>query len=131
MDRIHANTDVWFDGIETWNASFCGVYVNRLAMSANRQIYGLAELGSSDAHTLNAIGRGYTWFEGKSAQDIHAAIEAGLSAPGGRLWDIGDYLHWARYRMSKQGREASRAWRLRRQPQGVDLQDVQFAAGQR
>src|SRR6266581_1591590 len=31
MDRIHASSDVWFDGIETWNASFCGVYSNYVA----------------------------------------------------------------------------------------------------
>src|SRR5712691_8111524 len=37
LDRIYAASDVWFDAIETWNASFCGIYVNRLAMSANRE----------------------------------------------------------------------------------------------
>ena len=110
MDRIHASRDVWFDGVETWNASFCGIYANRLAMSVNRNIYGLPELGNSDAHTLNGIGRGRTWFEGKTAQDVRAAIEAGHSAPGGRLWDVTDYLYWARYRVSKQGREARRQW---------------------
>lgn len=110
MDRIHVNRDVWFDGIETWNASFCGIYANRLAMSVNRDLYKLPELGNSDAHTLNGIGRGRTFFEGKTAQEVRATIESGLSAPGGRLWDVQDYLHWARYRMSKQGREAKRQW---------------------
>ncbi len=108
MDRIHAASDVWFDGIETWNASFCGIYANRLTMSVNRDIYKLPELGNSDAHTLNAIGRGCTWFEGKTAQDVRVTIESGLSAPGGRLWDVQDYLNWARYRVSKEGREARR-----------------------
>ncbi len=108
MDRIHASSAVWLDGIETWNASFCGIYANRLAMSVNREIYKLPELGNSDAHTLNAIGRGCTWFEGKNAQDVRATIENGLSAPGGRLWDVQDYLNWVRYRVSKQGREARR-----------------------
>jgi predicted metal-dependent phosphoesterase TrpH len=110
MDRIHVSTDVWFDGIETWNASFCGIYANRRAMSLNRQIYGLAELGNSDAHTLNAIGRGCTWFEGKTAQDVRATIESGLSAPGGSLWDVQDYLLWVRYRVSK-GRQQRRGRR--------------------
>src|SRR5579884_490285 len=110
LDRIHAAKDVWLDGIETWNASFCGIYANRQAMSANRKVYGLPELGNSDAHTLNAIGRGCTWFEGKTSQDVRATIKTGLSAPGGRLWDVQDYLHWVRYRVSKQGREARRMW---------------------
>lgn len=108
MDRIHASQDVWLDGIETWNASFCGIYANQLSMQVNREIYHLPELGNSDAHTINAIGRGCTWFEGKSAQDIRATIEGGLSAPGGRLWDVQDYLRWVRYRVSKEGRNANR-----------------------
>ncbi|MBA2395316.1 MAG: PHP domain-containing protein [Ktedonobacteraceae bacterium] len=108
MDRIHASKDVWLDGIETWNASFCGIYANQVAMRVNRDVYGLAELGNSDAHTLNAIGRGMTWFEGKNAQDIRQSIENGLSAPGGTLWDVQDYVRWMRYRVSKQGRQGRR-----------------------
>ena len=108
MDRIHNTHDVWFDAVETWNASFCGIYANRQAMRANRLVYGLPEVGNSDAHTLNAIGRGRTWFEGRNAQDVRASIESGLSAPGGKLWDVQDYLRWAKYRVSKEGREMSR-----------------------
>ena len=108
MDRIHNTSDVWFDAVETWNASFCGIYANQQAMRANRLVYGLPEVGNSDAHTLNAIGRGRTWFEGKNAQDVRASIESGVSAPGGRLWDVQDYLRWAKYRVSKEGRAMSR-----------------------
>lgn len=105
MDRIHASKDVWLDGIETWNASFCGIYANQVAMRVNRDVYGLPELGNSDAHTLNSIGTGMTWFEGKTAQDIRTSIENGLSAPGGTLWQVQDYVRWVRYRVSKQGRQ--------------------------
>lgn len=108
LDRIYAAADVWLDGVETWNASFCGIYANKQAMRVNRAVYGWAELGNSDAHTLNAVGRGCTWFEGKSALDVRASIEAGLSAPGGSLWEVQDYLVWARYRVSKEGREMHR-----------------------
>jgi len=108
MDRIHASKDVWLDGIETWNASFCGIYANQVAMRVNREVYGLPELGNSDAHTLNSIGSGMTWFEGKTAQDIRQTIENGLSAPGGNFWDVQDYIRWVRYRVGKQGREAHR-----------------------
>ncbi|HLZ63159.1 MAG TPA: PHP-associated domain-containing protein [Ktedonosporobacter sp.] len=109
MDRIHASKDVWFDGIETWNASFCGIYANYIAMGANRTIYGLPELGNSDAHTLNSIGYGITWFEGSRAQDVRATIEKGLTAPGGRLWDVPVYLDYARHLISKEGRLARRS----------------------
>ena len=108
MDRIHASKDIRFDGVETWNASFCGIYANQLAMRTNRDIYHLAELGNSDAHTLNGIGRGRTWFAGKSALDIRASIEARQTAPGGIYWDAYDYLRWAYFRVSKDGREMSR-----------------------
>ncbi|WP_165423546.1 PHP domain-containing protein [Ktedonosporobacter rubrisoli] len=107
MDRIHASKEVWFDGIETWNASFCGIYANQVAMQTNREIYGLAELGNSDAHAINSIGSGHTWFEGKSAQDIRSAIARRMTAPGGKLWDVQDYVDWLRYRMS--GRQAQQA----------------------
>jgi predicted metal-dependent phosphoesterase TrpH len=109
MDRIHASKEVWFDGIETWNASFCGIYANAVAMSANRSLYGLAELGNSDAHTLSAVGSGITWFEGKSAQDVRHSIEKGLTAPGGKLWEIQAYYHWVRYIMNKEQREMRRS----------------------
>lgn len=101
LDRIARSQDVWLDGIETWNASFCGIYANRLAMSANRQIYGWPELGNSDAHTLSAIGSGCTWFEGHTAQHVRTSIEAGLTAPGGRLWGVNDYLHLAGHHINK------------------------------
>lgn len=108
MDQIHASKDVWLDGIETWNASFCGIYANYIAMNTNRTIYGLPELGNSDAHTASSIGCGFSWFEGKNAQDIRSSIEQGLSAPGGKMWDMQAYYQWVRYRVSKEGRQARR-----------------------
>jgi len=92
LDRIHATRDVWLDGIETWNAGLCGIYANRVSMRVNRQVYGWPEVGNSDAHTLHAIGLGCTWFEGTTAPDVRTAIKAGLSAPGGKLWRMNDYL---------------------------------------
>ena len=108
MDRIHASKDVWLDGIETWNASFCGIYANYIAMAANRKEYHLPEVGNSDAHTLSALGSGITWFDGRSAADIRAAIEGGATAPGGKMWEPQAYYHWVRYLMNKEQREARR-----------------------
>ena len=106
LDQIHASSDTWLDGIETWNASFCGVYGNRIAMRMNREVYGWPEVGNSDAHTLSAIGCGCTWFEGKSAHDVRVTIEAGLSAPGGKLWRVHDYVRLAHHHVSKRRKEA-------------------------
>lgn len=101
LDRIYANHDLWLDGIETWNAGLCGIYANRVSMRVNRQVYGWPEVGNSDAHTLQAIGRGCTWFEGTAAMDLRASIVAGLSTPGGELWNMHDYLRLVSHHISK------------------------------
>lgn len=112
LDRIKASESVWLDGIETWNASFCGIYANRVAMQSNRESYGWPELGNSDAHTLGAIGRGCTWFAGENALDLRAAIETGETAPGGRLWNMNTYLRLAGYHLGKHGRRVVRMERI-------------------
>lgn len=101
LERIARSRDAWLDGIETWNASFCGIYANRVAMSTNRRFFGWPELGNSDAHTLSAIGSGCTWFEGQTAQDVRDCIETGLTAPGGRLWSVNDYVHLASHHLNR------------------------------
>jgi predicted metal-dependent phosphoesterase TrpH len=105
LDRIYASQDVWLDGIETWNASFCGIYANAVAMGTNREVYRLPELGNSDAHSLSAIGTGMTRFAGTTAGDVRAAIENGLTAPSGTMWDLQAYYQWVRY-LSKRGKQA-------------------------
>ncbi len=114
LDRIKASKSVWLDGIETWNASFCGIYANRVAMQSNRESYGWPELGNSDAHTLRAIGTGCTWFEGKNALDVRAAIEAGETAPGGKMWGMNDYLRLAGHHLGKQSRRVVKMERFGR-----------------
>lgn len=114
LERIRASDNVWLDGIETWNASFCGIYANRVAMQRNRETYGWPEVGNSDAHTLRAIGSGCTWFEGKSALDVRLAIEKGETAPGGRMWRMHDYLRLARHHLGKQSRRVVSMERLGR-----------------
>jgi len=101
LDRIHANKDLWLDGIETWNAGLCGIYSNRITMRANRQCYGWSEVGNSDAHTLNAIGRACTLFQGSSALDVRTSIQSGLSRPGGKLWHVNDFVVLAGYQINK------------------------------
>jgi predicted metal-dependent phosphoesterase TrpH len=114
LDRIKASNSVWLDGIETWNASFCGIYANRVAMRSNREGYGWPELGNSDAHTLSAIGSGCTWFPGSSAADVRAAIEQGETAPGGKMWGMHDYLRLAGHHLGKQSRRVVKIERITR-----------------
>jgi predicted metal-dependent phosphoesterase TrpH len=101
LDRIYANKDLWLDGIETWNAGLCGIFANRVVMRANRQCYGWSEVGNSDAHTLNAIGRACTLFQGSTASDVRTAIQSGLSKPGGKLWHVNDFIVLAGHQIHK------------------------------
>jgi predicted metal-dependent phosphoesterase TrpH len=68
-----------FDGIEVENAT-PGFYVfNQLAHRLNMGL-GAAALGSSDAHILDAVGRAYTEFSGKTPEALRTAIESGTTA---------------------------------------------------
>ena len=63
-----------FDGIEVENST-PGFYVfNQLATRLNVAA-GRAELGNSDAHILDAIGRAYTTFPGRTPAALRKAIE--------------------------------------------------------
>jgi len=70
-----------FDGIEVENAT-PGFYVfNQLAHRLNLGL-GAPELGSSDAHILDAVGRAFTEFPGRSAAEFRIAIESGETEAG-------------------------------------------------
>lgn len=110
------------DGIETLNGSFAGIGSSRLAMVRNRQQYGWPETGSSDAHTITAIGCAFTWFAGTSADDLRAALLDSATMPGGRFWQTYDYWQLASYwaRKGRPGRP-TRTERLRRLGQSEHL----------
>lgn len=65
----------WFDGIEVACCSPAARVSLRRAAALNRSL-GLAELGGSDAHFLQAIGSAYTEFEGRTAEGLKQAILA-------------------------------------------------------
>ena len=70
-----------FDAIEVENAT-PGFYVfNQMAHRLNLGL-GASELGSSDAHILDAIGRAYTQFRGRTAEDLRRGIETGTTEVG-------------------------------------------------
>lgn len=61
-------------GIETVNATPTLGEENLRATFVNRTLLLRTETGSSDAHIVDAIGRGYTLFEGKTALDLRRAL---------------------------------------------------------
>jgi hypothetical protein len=46
----------------------------------------LAVLGGSDSHVPFTAGQSFTWFEGRTANDLRWAIESGTTGVGGTLW---------------------------------------------
>ncbi len=79
LDRVSAarRTDgVYFDAIEEYNMSPAGRVTSARARALNRERFHLAAVGCSDAHFLAAVGSARTVFEGRTAADLRAAIEA-------------------------------------------------------
>ena len=67
-----------FDAIEVENAT-PGFYVfNQMARRLNLGV-GSAELGGSDAHILDAVGRAFTEFSGRTPKALRMAIEKGTT----------------------------------------------------
>lgn len=64
----------FLNAIEIVNATPTLGDENLRASALNKAVLGLAETGSSDAHILEAIGKGYTLFEGISASDLKTAL---------------------------------------------------------
>ncbi len=83
--RVHGvgwlAAELEFDAVEVENAT-PGFYVfNHLARRLNMGL-GSAEVGGSDAHILDAVGRAYTEFPGRTPKALRAAIEAGTTVAG-------------------------------------------------
>jgi predicted metal-dependent phosphoesterase TrpH len=100
MNRLLRQPDVHPDGIETLNGSFAGIGSSQIAMRLARTVYPWAETGSSDAHTLTAIGCARTIFSGHTAADLRTAIERRETAPIGAFWRTREYVALASHRWS-------------------------------
>jgi len=77
-----------FNAIETVNATPTFEEENLRAKYINRLLLLRAETGSSDAHILQAIGKGYTLFEGKTASALHEAILDHQTQAMNDKWDV-------------------------------------------
>lgn len=78
MDGIGATTllrnNGFIDAVEIVNGTPTLDDVNLFASILNKTVLFNSEVGNSDAHILDAIGMGYTLFEGRTAQDYRRAI---------------------------------------------------------
>ncbi len=81
------------DGLEVTNRTPAGRIGAARARRLNSMLFGLAEVGGSDAHFLQCISAGYTEFAGRSAEDLRNAILSrttrGISVSPPTLREIG------------------------------------------
>ncbi|TQS41881.1 PHP-associated domain-containing protein [Cryptosporangium phraense] len=71
------------DGLELYNPSPANAAQRAVVRTANAE-WGLAEIGSSDAHFWQHIGAGYTTFAGSSPEDLRAAVLGRTVTAGGQ-----------------------------------------------
>jgi len=74
------------DAIEMHNPSAAGRARRRDRHELNNSELRLATVGNSDAHVLEHIGTGWTWFPGISADDYRRAVETRATEADGEHW---------------------------------------------
>jgi predicted metal-dependent phosphoesterase TrpH len=90
-----------FDAIEIENAT-PGFYVfNQLARRLNEGL-GSAELGCSDAHIVDAVGRAFTTFPGSTADHLRAAIESATTRACRRRYKAVGLMRYAAWGINHQ-----------------------------
>ncbi|MFL5719297.1 MAG: PHP-associated domain-containing protein, partial [Chloroflexota bacterium] len=109
------------DALETFNPTALGrPWHDRVVRFADEQH--LAHIGNSDAHALEAIGTGWTTFDGSSAADLRTSIEMRTSDHGGSFHATAGQLGTFGQQLRKRGRDARAevAGRVRRDGTGRD-----------
>jgi predicted metal-dependent phosphoesterase TrpH len=90
-----------FDAIEVENATPGFYLFNQLAHRLNLGL-GAAEVGCSDAHILDAVGRAFTEFRGKTPEALREAIESGTTAARRRRYRAVGLVRYAAWGLNHQ-----------------------------
>lgn len=109
------------DGLETFNPTSLGKPWHRRVVEFADE-HGLAHVGNSDAHALEAIATGWTTFPGHDAADLRRAIETRATEHGGSFHETSGQLGTFGHQLRKRGRDARDevAGRVRRDGTGRD-----------
>ncbi|HSO30468.1 MAG TPA: PHP domain-containing protein [Candidatus Sulfomarinibacteraceae bacterium] len=110
------------DAIEAFNPTTLGrPWHGRVVQFAEE--HGLATIGNSDAHALEAIGSGYSTFPGRTADELRAAILAGTTHHHGSFHGTATQLGTFGRQLRKYGRDAraNLGGRIRGDGTGRDL----------
>lgn len=82
------------DGVEVFNACHRDAYTNLMAQTFSPGK--MAWLGSSDAHSLDMIGNGYTIFEGRTSEELRKSILKRKTSFGGSRTPLSECISWSR-----------------------------------
>jgi predicted metal-dependent phosphoesterase TrpH len=74
------------DAIELLNPSTAGRVRATARRSLNEDLLRLPGVGNSDAHVLEGVGTGWTWFPGTTTADYRRAIDEATTEPSGEFW---------------------------------------------
>lgn len=110
------------DAIEAFNPTALGrPFHGRVVQFAHE--VGMATVGNSDAHALDAIGSGWTTFPGRTAADLRTAIETRRSHHHGSFHGTASQLGTFSQQLRKLGRDAraNLGGAIRRDGTGRDL----------
>jgi hypothetical protein len=109
------------DALETFNPTALGRYRHGQVVRFAAE-HGLAQVGNSDAHAIEAIGTGWTSFPGRTEEDLRAAIAAGLTRHHGTFHGTTGQLGTFGRQLRKYGRDARAevGGRVRRDGTGRD-----------
>ena len=74
------------DAIELLNPSAAGRARRHHRRELNERALRLAAVGNSDAHVLEHVGTGWTWFPGSSTDDYRRAVDERTTEAAGEHW---------------------------------------------
>ena len=122
LRRLRADPDPRFhpDALEAFNPTTLGRGQRRV--DAFIATHGLAGIGCSDAHAVEAIGQGYTMFPGRTAEELRVAILERRTGWDGVFHPTGSQLSVFGRQLRKRGRDvrAEVGGRVRRDGTGRD-----------
>ncbi|MFH0750931.1 MAG: PHP-associated domain-containing protein [Chloroflexota bacterium] len=93
------------DALEAFNPTTFGRPVHRRVVAFAAE-HGLSVVGNSDAHDAASVGSGWTTFEGRTGDDLRAAILAGASGWHGSFHATASQLPTFGKQLRKYGRDA-------------------------
>ncbi|MBF8290552.1 MAG: Phosphotransferase [Chloroflexi bacterium] len=110
------------DALEAFNPTTLGRPWHGRVVAFARE-HGLATVGNSDAHALEAIGSGWSTFPGRDGDALRAAILAGATHHHGTFHGTGEQLGTFQLQLRKYGRDAraNLGGRIRRDGSRRDL----------